>query len=129
MNDNAKLWVQALRSGKYRQGRGALNSKNGMCCLGVACEVYQSVVGDLNVEEIDPGGESDPNVRYDGEDFYLPEKVQTWLGLATKQGQHNNPDYSHHDGLAYFNDKGSTFDQIADIIESEPEGLFGEPVR
>ena len=31
-------WLMALRSGKYEQGTQALQSKDGYCCLGVACE-------------------------------------------------------------------------------------------
>jgi len=32
-------WIQALRSGKYSQTQGVLQSKEGYCCLGVACRV------------------------------------------------------------------------------------------
>lgn len=33
-------WVEALRSGKYRQTRGKLKARNGaMCCLGVLCDI------------------------------------------------------------------------------------------
>ena len=35
-----RLWVKALRSGKYRQARETLRKGNGsMCCLGVLCEI------------------------------------------------------------------------------------------
>lgn len=35
-----KKWVQALRSGKFKQGKNSLQDKNGgYCCLGVACKV------------------------------------------------------------------------------------------
>ena len=33
-------WLEALRSGKYKQGRGKLRSvDNEFCCLGVLCDV------------------------------------------------------------------------------------------
>lgn len=33
-------WIAALRSGKYKQGRGQLRSlNNNYCCLGVLCDV------------------------------------------------------------------------------------------
>ena len=33
-------WLEALRSGKYRQTRGKLKSRNGaFCCLGVLCDI------------------------------------------------------------------------------------------
>lgn len=34
-----KLWLKALRSGRYRQTEGTLQDGNGYCCLGVACKV------------------------------------------------------------------------------------------
>lgn len=33
-------WCQALRSGKYKQGKGQLHSIHGHCCIGVACDVF-----------------------------------------------------------------------------------------
>ena len=32
-------WIAALRSGKYKQGKGALQRNESFCCLGVLCEV------------------------------------------------------------------------------------------
>lgn len=38
--EDKRLWVEALRSGKYAQGTEVLRSKDGKyCCLGVACVV------------------------------------------------------------------------------------------
>ena len=36
-----KTWIKALKSGKFEQADGALydESKNGYCCLGVACKI------------------------------------------------------------------------------------------
>ena len=33
------LWIEALRSGKYEQCRGALRKGDTFCCLGVACDL------------------------------------------------------------------------------------------
>lgn len=33
-------WIDALRSGKYRQTIGGLQDEDGYCCLGVACKVF-----------------------------------------------------------------------------------------
>lgn len=39
-------WVDALRSGKYEQGRLALRSKDDKyCCLGVLCDVAKNKLG------------------------------------------------------------------------------------
>jgi hypothetical protein len=32
-------WIEALDSGKYKQGIGALQDENKYCCLGVACRI------------------------------------------------------------------------------------------
>ena len=39
---NRKKWVAALRSGKYKQGKGQLydNLDEKYCCLGVACDLF-----------------------------------------------------------------------------------------
>ena len=34
-----KRWVSALRSGEFKQGKGALEAKGKHCCLGVLCEL------------------------------------------------------------------------------------------
>ena len=34
-----KIWLKALRSGKYRQTRSSLRTHEGYCCLGVLAEV------------------------------------------------------------------------------------------
>lgn len=36
-----KKWVEALRSGEYKQGQGALHraDEDTYCCLGVACKI------------------------------------------------------------------------------------------
>lgn len=34
-----QLWIEALLSGKYKQGYEALNIDDNLCCLGVYCEV------------------------------------------------------------------------------------------
>ena len=49
------------------------------------------------------------------EDF---DSVREWLGLREDAGNHGNI------SLASENDSGESFIDIADIIESEPEGLF-----
>lgn len=114
-----KLWVEALRSGEYRQAKGALGMNDGgvkaYCCLGVACEVYLDCGGVLKVST------EDGNVLYNRHDAVLPEEVQCWLGLAFADGT-----YERIRTLADDNDNDVSFDKIADLIESEPSGLFEE---
>lgn len=42
-------WVEALRSGKYRQGRSTLKHSGSFCCLGVLCDVADIAVDDADV--------------------------------------------------------------------------------
>lgn len=37
--EEVRVWIKALRSGKYKQTTGQLQDNHGYCCLGVACEV------------------------------------------------------------------------------------------
>lgn len=120
MNNNASKWVASLRSGKYKQGRMALRKNDKFCCLGVACDLYASDHPDF--EDVH---------SYDGVHFYgennehyiLPMEVKEWLGLYDSGGQFKNSDGTTTT-LADLNDWDSSFDEIANIIESEPLGLF-----
>lgn len=139
LNDNAKKWVEALRSGEFRQVqqrlRGLNNEVHGpefrYCCLGVACELYKQAhpgiaqwdedhifYPDINEGE-DEYGDPDP----EGSEDQLPFTVMNWLGLHHNGGNYGDPE-NEEESLIHKNDSGSTFQEIADLIESEPEGLF-----
>lgn len=109
LNENAKKWVEALRSGKYEQGQLALQNGNKFCCLGVACEV-----SGLKVNRHDTGAI---------QGVILPFNVKKWLGLIGHTGGHLNSE-GQFETLSGLNDNGKTFSELADLIESEPEGLF-----
>lgn len=114
MNAAAKRWVKALRSGKYKQGRDYLH-KTGpdrFCCLGVACDLYQKAVGGLTEQK------SDYEVRYDDNGTSLPDPVMKWLGIKSACGSLSGGN------LQARNDRGTSFKQIADIIEKHQEELF-----
>jgi hypothetical protein len=61
--------------------------------------------------------------NYGGEMAILPPIVKEWLGLETVTGRYFPSNLMF---LSKNNDKGKTFEEIADIIESEPPGLFKE---
>lgn len=107
-----KLWTDALRSGKYQQGKSALCEDGRFCCLGVACEVYQEHVGDLSVV-VDNNGMR----NYDDEEYMPPSKVTRWLGIATAGDLSTM--VSGYSSLVALNDSASyTFEQIADVIDN-----------
>lgn len=102
MNKNAKKWVKALRSGKYKQTQYFLRNEGGFCCLGVACDLYNSNHWD--------------GARYLSKSSSLPQKVADWLGLRDKCGSYDDSRIDRN--LTYLNDqKGMAFNEIADFIE------------
>jgi hypothetical protein len=98
--DIRREWIAALRSGKYRQGKTYLRNRDGsMCCLGVLHHVVTGMEPGFEVEGVGP-------------------PVCSKAGLSDRLGD--------FDGgcLALINDGGTSFSEIADIIESNPPGLF-----
>ena len=137
MNDNAKKWVAALRSGEYRQGRGWLHlhtpEDDSYCCLGVACDLYSKETGNGGWRERTEHGavmfdDGSAGSRWESQSSgRLTNAVRMWLGLTTDDGTYHAPPYpsSHNCGtLLACNDAGASFEEIANIIESETEGLF-----
>lgn len=114
-------WLEALRSGKYKQGRGVLNDGDTHCCLGVLCEIATDAgVVQKRVDSI--GAAS-----YNGGDLMPPREVSEWAfgsGYAW-QSEWVVPDRSAEIAgqwiaLSALNDeRGASFATIADIIEVE----------
>lgn len=111
-----KRWIEALRSGEYKQGLAKLksiNPNNGeeyYCCLGVLCDLYRK--------------EKDVFWKMTGDEFYylsnsngnatsLPIEVQEWAGLME-----NDPALNCENTCIDLNDlKKLNFNQIADAID------------
>ena len=104
-------WIDALRSGQYKQGHRVLRSAgDNYCCLGVLCEVerltcklvrnyFYDFAG--HVSDINYLGYS--NIDASGK---LPTAVSYIDGSTETQSS----------ALADLNDEGFTFDEIAEII-------------
>lgn len=124
LTENQQKWVDALRSGKYKQGRAYLKYGNGYCCLGVACDIS-------SLSQWDYGD------RYMGCGVLLPPEVVEWLGV-----RENDPrlelsgaeckriglevDDSIGVGLyiSRLNDSGVDFKSIAKVIEDHADEIF-----
>jgi hypothetical protein len=117
-------WVADLRSGKYRQGEGALaNITDGLfCCLGVL-DMDAVLAG---VVSITPARRANDEVvlRFGESYTNLDEKVCRWAGLLTGDGSITSsgllPFNDRHKNAVYLdvlNDHGFSFNQIADLIE------------
>jgi len=133
--DIAKKWVKALRSGKYKQGKGYLkqfNSKNEPrhCCLGVLCELYNDTMKKnhkktLYTEEMQDNSSGTSFIRFDLVDGGLPKAVRKWADIINPLGefQVSCGEYDIEECLADLNDSGKKFSTIADIIEKNVENL------
>ena len=65
-------------------------------------------------------------MTYDGSPGHLPTRVMKWLGAKLYNGYFHTKDGPL--SLSTMNDQGDSFVDIADIIESQPEGLFHDSV-
>jgi len=103
-----KLWVDALRSGEYKQGKGVLydGDDNSYCCIGVLCRLAELAGVPMSKD-------------YFVYPVELPEiEIAEWAGLKTL----NCNEFVQLEGntrLAVLNDRGKSFSEIADIIEEQ----------
>ena len=123
MNENARKWVSALRSGEYSQDSRYLRTDKGFCCLGVACDVYSKETGEGEWGST-PWRWRFGTSKDEQETAGLPVYVMEWLGLRDQLGGCLEKMADTYASLSSMNDAGKTFSEIADIIESEPETLF-----
>lgn len=122
-----KVWIEALRSGEYKQGRGKLEDRIGHCCLGVACKLFA------------------PNYTT-GSDGFLAGLIPDSIAGAPEWLTHINSDFYEKVGvnLSQLNDGGTvlifgtdnlyrvgeyvdrcTFEEIADALQAVYiEGAF-----
>lgn len=106
-----ELWLEALRSGKYKQVGGALKDrlatgKMGFCCLGVLCDLAAKDGGD-KWETSESGGNT---IYYKDESGQLPNVMRKFLKITKNQQAK----------LVDMNDsEGKKFNDIADYIEKE----------
>lgn len=122
-----KEWVAALRSGEYKQGTRYLHRTYSdgdvFCCLGVLCELAVKA-GQVSSRPVglafQYGSQEEPA---DGESraslSVLPSAVVKWTGL--KEGNPHVKFKLHgtmdEHSLAWLNDGGATFEEIAQAIE------------
>lgn len=117
-----KLWVAALRSGKFKQAKGQLveiknGNVKGFCCLGVLCHLHSLAHPKLARQYA--GKEN-----YLGEDAFLPKEVMEWAGLTSNDG--GTVVIDRHSGVLTFHNDGDShrrrrapFKKLADAIEKQ----------
>ena len=117
--DIKEKWLEALRSGRYRQGKNCLrNLYDEYCCIGVLLDV------------IDPTRwiRKENCYSWENEDAVLPKSLQNQYGLKSTiiieplktQYKDDNYDRCTINDLTCANDVACyNFKQIADIIEQQ----------
>jgi hypothetical protein len=110
-----KLWVEALRSGEYKQGKKCLRTQdNKFCCLGVLCNLHAQAHPKAAASQTNP-------LSYLGDWQWPAWDVCEWAGLphryvsVTIDGKTTRL-ADHNDGCGT---KPKTFAQIADAIEAQ----------
>ena len=96
-----KEWLRSLRSGEYDQNVETLVTKDAklesgyaFCCLGVLTNIYHEQHGT-------------EFTKCEQEYGMLSDKVQEWANLSDDK----------QEKLAFMNDDGMSFDEIADYIQ------------
>lgn len=138
-------WIEALRSGDFKQGKSKLTSKFPVmghyeekedfdCCLGVLCKIVGRDNGVIREDYsdgsvfygfMDAYGNKDTNpttlpmglTKFVELEDSNPRIEYAWYGVP-KWAPHLDPAWHNETtSLANLNDDGLTFDQIADMIE------------
>lgn len=130
MNPEVKAkWLAKLRDPETKQTKGCLKNTQGMCCLGVLCDIYIKETGEGEWVDLDG---VNFNFEYDLETdrLLLPYRVRNWSGLPQVDG-FNTLSFEHSrintitrgiNGsvpVTALNDGHYNFAEIADIIEKE----------
>lgn len=107
-----KLWLAALRSGKYRQATDALRKTrkghNSFCCLGVLCDLARKDGGPNWVIQPQNDHNEGDNATFLHCTGDLPENVREFMGIT----------HGQQEGLIDLNDQDKArFGTIADHIE------------
>lgn len=116
---HVKEWLEALRSGDYKQITGRMRTPDGFCCMGVAVDLMG-----VKWEQL-----SDFSYSSDLSNVAAPRynAWKDWFGFGpfTSIAQHTEAKVETTYSLSELNDKlGLSFEVIADIVE---EAVFGKP--
>lgn len=119
----AFLLADALESGKYQQGKCALNNRGKYCCLGVACEIF-GVQRTLEIDSM---------VHYDKDGYVLGHNnAQGLVGIRTPGGSFHKPitvkrlnGYKQvYSALYEMNDDRLSFKFIAKILRKHYKNII-----
>lgn len=129
--ERIQLWVDALESDEYYQGKGYLteivNGKELDCCLGVACKVAKKhglnieVAREYSADADDHRQQNEGHIEYDNDVAVLPSSVRKWYGFEdTDPALVFDADRDYDLGIIHCaeanDDRGLTFREIASLV-------------
>jgi hypothetical protein len=121
----ADIWVEALISKKYKQGKTVLcrvenNGDKNFCCLGVLTDLYQQDRAKKKKKKLSVDVEENVDesvISFDGESGLLSPSVMKWAGIKKPDGTHCD-EYEYCYNLAEMNDiECLSFIKIANHIK------------
>jgi hypothetical protein len=113
-------WIDALLSGEYQQTRQQLFDGDGYCCLGVLCDLYRKEHKEHEWSHTFSEFEQKDKWEFLDQSETLPNDVIFWSGLPNCDPQIKeikSPD-GRVETLAFANDSGYRFDEIAKMIDN-----------
>ena len=123
-------WIEALESGRFRKGKGALHRVTGKdldaandeyCCLGVLCRMGMEAGISVDVQI---GSGAHKRVLYDGRADILPGSIRKWAGLNGTMGDlPKRLDPEGENSLARVNDREDTFAPVVEAIRLHMQDL------
>jgi hypothetical protein len=117
-------WIEALESGKYKQGRCRLLFEGAFCCLGVAQDLFKNELGctwegctfnDLSLTYCSTSALIFPAMKFLGFDDRYGLSISVTDNLTSMVESLN---------LGQLNDSGVTFLEIATILKKALAGGF-----
>lgn len=135
MNPEVKaLWIEALLSGDYKQGKSWLKQVHDdgpaeYCCLGVLCDLAEKAGIVTSTEESTTQGGRVVRYSSSGNEEYsevtvLPKTVADWADFKWQKsisgsivGPNQYGDFEGGCSLVSLNDTGASFEHIAGVIE------------
>ncbi len=113
--DAIQKWIDALRSGDYKQCKDQLKIGARFCVLGVLCDLHAKETGEEWKQVID-GQE----YQYQSYMEEPPPLVELWIGKEFMKKLN-----SQEIDIMCCNDSGMSFEDLADLIEANVKMIQG----
>ena len=104
-----EMWIRALKSGEFKQGKGYLERDGEYCALGIL-SLLSLIEGQCTYNQIDGLG------RFDNKRFTLSYNTLNWAGMDLEDFKIDVIYEGESTTIADLNDRGLSFKELARII-------------